>query len=249
MTEFYMRLAGLSVSAEVNYPSTKRFCADYIVDDFDGKADIAVRIEEGDIRREAEAAKERGDTFSAAMLETIALHRKVSVEMATYRAVLFHGSAVALDGEVYLFAAPSGTGKSTHARLWREYFGERVTMVNDDKPFLRAESDGKVTVYGSPWDGKHHLNTNIGLPLKAVCVLEQSDTNTIKRLTKKEALYPLYLQIFWPNTCEAVAEGIMETLECILKAPIWKLSCDMSREAVRLAYETMSGGYEKSDAS
>ena len=77
-----------------------------------------------------------------------------------------------MDGQAVLFTAKSGTGKSTHTKLWRDLFGERAVMVNDDKPLLRILKDG-VLVCGTPWDGKHRLSTNCALPLKAICILER----------------------------------------------------------------------------
>ncbi len=60
-------------------------------------------------------------------------YRKLAESLLEYGVLLFHGSSVAVDGFGYIFAAQSGTGKSTHARLWRELLGERAVMVNDDK--------------------------------------------------------------------------------------------------------------------
>lgn len=87
-----------------------------------------------------------------------------------YNILLMHGSALCMDGEAYIFAAPSGTGKSTHARLWREVFGDRVWMINDDKPLVRVEEE-RAFVFGSPWCGKHKLGCNGSARLKAVVEL------------------------------------------------------------------------------
>ena len=77
------------------------------------------------------------EPYTRAYVEWIAIYRRLSDYVLQKDVLLFHSSALALDGQVYLFAAPSGTGKSTHARLWRETFGDRVVMVNDDKPLLK----------------------------------------------------------------------------------------------------------------
>ena len=89
-----------------------------------------------------------------------------------YDTILFHGSAVAVDGIGYLFTAKSGTGKSTHTRLWRELFGERAVMLNDDKPLIKVSENG-IIVYGTPWDGKHRLSTNTFVPLKGICFMSK----------------------------------------------------------------------------
>ena len=124
-----------------------------------------------------------------AYIETLAVYRKIAEQMPTYDTVLFHSSAVAVDGAAYLFAAKSGTGKSTHARLWRELLGDRAIMINDDKPLLRI-TDAGATVFGTPWNGKHRLGTNGSAPVRAICVLERGVQNNIERIGPKEA-YPI----------------------------------------------------------
>ncbi len=132
-------------------------------------------------------------SFSDAYLETLAVYRKIADHLLSYDTLLFHGSVIAVDGEGYLFTAKSGgTGKSTHTRLWREYFGERAVMVNDDKPLLRITDSG-VTAYGTPWDGKHRLSTNIAVPLKGICILTRDTTNHIEP-AEPHAVYPLIVQ-------------------------------------------------------
>ena len=93
--------------------------------------------------------------------------------------VLFHCSAVAVDGKAYLFTAASGTGKSTHTRMWRQHFGGRAVMVNDDKPILRIKDDG-IYVCGTPWCGKHGLQTNVEVPVQGICILGGGEKNMIK---------------------------------------------------------------------
>ena len=120
-------------------------------------------------------------------LETLAVYRKLAQLLVQDDILLMHGAVVAVDGQAYLFTAQSGTGKTTHTRLWMQQFGDRAVMVNGDKPLLHITNEG-VTVYGTPWDGKEHLSTNTSCPLKALCILTRSETNHIERISKKEAL-------------------------------------------------------------
>lgn len=147
--------------------------------------------------REKSALEDRKEglpirNFPDSYLETLAVYRKFAENLLAYDTVLFHGSVVAVDGIGYLFTAKSGTGKSTHTRLWREYFGERAVMVNDDKPLLQVTENG-VIVYGTPWDGKHHLSNNISVPLKAICILTRASENHIEPISKSTA-FPMLLQ-------------------------------------------------------
>ncbi len=152
--------------------------------------------------------------------------------------LLFHGSVVAVDGVGYLFTAKSGTGKSTHTRLWRERFGPRAVMVNDDKPLLRI-ADGKVTAYGTPWDGKHRLSNNIAVPLRAVCILERGAENRIVPLTKHDA-YPMLMQ---QSHRPSDGAAMMKTMELVdrlgTSTALYRLQCNMDPETADVAYEAM----------
>ena len=163
-----------------------------------------------------------------------------SFPMPTWRYLrLFHGSVIAVDGEGYLFTAKSGTGKSTHTRLWREYFGERAVMVNDDKPLLHITDSG-VTAYGTPWDGKHRLSTNTAVPLKGICILTRDTTNHIEQ-AESHAAYPLIVQ---QTNRSLTADGMKQTLSLIDNmlnvVPVYRLGCNMNIEAARVAYEGMN---------
>ena len=169
------------------------------------------------------------------------MYRQIAEKMPAYDTVLFHGSCVAVNGEGYLFTAGSGTGKSTHAYLWRQLLGEKAVMVNDDKPLIRIREDGTAVVYGTPWDGKHRLSTNIAVPLKAVCILERAGENHIVPITKTDALPMLIRQTYRPADSAALA--ITLTLIDRLNVPFYRLSCNMDISAAELSYNTMKGGY------
>lgn len=176
--------------------------------------------------------------FPDEYLETLAVYRKLALALLEQDVLLFHGSVVAVDGQAYLFTAKSGTGKSTHTRLWREKFGSRLVMVNDDKPLIRLQN-GTATVYGTPWDGKHRLSTNIAVPLKAVCILERSEQNHIEPVTMGQALPMLFQQAYRPSEKEAM----VKTMELIRRlgesVKLYRLGCNMDPEAADVAYAGM----------
>ena len=204
---------------------------------YSGEPDLVIEISEKDLRKERDRADGQ---YSDAYLETLAVYRKIAEVMPGWDTLLIHGSAVCADGAGYLFTAKSGTGKSTHAGLWRKLLKERVQMINDDKPLLHIGKD-EVTVYGTPWNGKHHLGGNISAPLKSICFLEQAAENHIVKLAKAEA-YPLLLQqVYRP----AEREMLMKTLQLldILQDSVsfYRLSCNMDLSAAELSYSVMSG--------
>lgn len=241
--EFVCKIAGLTVAIRAQYESTRQYCASYLCD---GKPDFSVAVTDDDIAYEREKCA-RDDYLmgypsrvrSDAYLETVAVQRKLAERLFAYDTILFHGSVVAVNGIAYLFTAKSGTGKSTHTKLWREVFGDRATMVNDDKPFLKVTDNG-ILAYGSPWNGKHGLGTNTAVPLRAICILERGEENYIRQITAKKAVYMLLQQsnrpvdgILMPKYMELVGR-LADNLF------FYCLTCNMETEAATVAYEAMS---------
>ena len=152
---------------------------------------------------------------------------------------MMHGSTVAVDGNAYLFTAPCGTGKSTHTRLWRELFGDRAVMVNDDKPFLQITEDG-VWAYGSPWCGKHGLATNVCVPLKGICFLQRGKENSICSVDPEEYLGMLRHQMHVPVDPELlrISDTLVDSLAKFV--PMWEMRCNMNLDAAKVSYDAMS---------
>jgi serine kinase of HPr protein (carbohydrate metabolism regulator) len=167
------------------------------------------------------------------------LYRKLAEQLLAFDTLLFHGSAISVDGEAYLFTAASGTGKSTHTTLWRQTFGDRAVMVNDDKPLLRMV-DGKVYVCGTPWNGKHNLGTKITVPLKGLCILERAKQNSIQPITLTEVLPLLMQQSFRPRNPASV-HRVLELLNKLSESTgLYRLGCNMDPEAATVAYQGMN---------
>ena len=174
-------------------------------------------------------------------LEILAVYRQIAEQMPFRDTFLFHGSAIAVDGAGYLFTARSGTGKSTHTRLWREMLGDRAVMVNDDKPLIHLTEDGAV-VYGTPWNGKHRLGTNAVVPLKAVCILGRGERNSIRGITREEAFPMLVQQSYRPLDPAALAKTMTLVDRLSRTVPLYRLECNMDPEAAELSYNTMKEG-------
>lgn len=229
---------------EVNsiYDEVHEYCADYQTDE---NADYSVTATQADIDFEREKSAREDEIegipirqFTDSYLEELAVYRKIAEKMLNFDTVLFHGSVVAVDGVGYLFTAKSGTGKSTHTRLWREYFGERAVMVNDDKPLLHIADSG-VVAYGTPYNGKHRLGTNTSVPLKAICILTRSADNHIEPITREQAYTMLLQQVYRPADMLKMAK----TLELVDRladgVKLYRLGCNMDISAAKIAYEGM----------
>lgn len=152
-----------------------------------------------------------------------------------------HSSAVALDNRAVLFSGPCGTGKSTHAGLWQQAFGkDRAVIINDDKPVLRLDN-GAFYACGTPWSGKSTLNTNIRVPLGAIVFLRQAEENHIRRLDSKEATRMLVYQSLRPSSHMDKMNKLLTLIGALLRqTPVYQLDCNISLEAVELAYDTIN---------
>ena len=236
-----IELADVLIEIQNLYLYTQYLCRHY---EAVGPADITVKISPGDIAQERERAAREDERCSRgaadwadSYLETLAVYRGIAEKMPDYDTFLFHGSAIAVDGAAYMFTAKSGTGKSTHTRLWREMLGDRAVMVNDDKPLVRVNADGTAVVYGTPWDGKHHLSNKIAVPLRAICILERAEENHIREITKAEALPMLLQQIYRPSDPAALDKTL--TLIDRMDVQFYRLGCNMEKEAAEVSYNAM----------
>ena len=240
---FRIALAGQVIGVSALYEQTRTFCKNYLTD---APASFEVAVTPADIAYERQRSARADELEGAAVrehadpyLETLAVYRKLAQLLVQDDILLMHGAVVAVDGQAYLFTAKSGTGKTTHTRLWMRQFGDRAVMVNGDKPLLHITSEG-VTVYGTPWDGKEHLSTNTSCPLKALCILTRSETNHIERISKKEALPMLCQQSYRP--CSPIGAQKMLALVDRLgsSVPLYRLGCNMEPEAALVAYHGMN---------
>jgi hypothetical protein len=234
---FRICVADLAFDVRCVYPATERLCRDYLTD----KTPVqTIAITPADIEQERQRLlrkKNPGEALEASSpeaLERLHLCRRIAELLPQYDRVLFHGSSLSIDGTGVLFTAKSGTGKSTHTRLWRQVFGDRVRMVNDDKPFLHIGADA-VTVYGTPWRGKHSLGDNISAPLKAVYFVNRGETNRVETMTARE-LYPLLLQqTYTPENPAAMAKTLALVERLSRNVQLLRLYCNMDPEAAQIA--------------
>ena len=237
------RLAGHVINIESLYSQVHTLCAAYRVED---DAEYCITTAPADIAYERQRSARADELEGVAVrehadpaLETLAVYRKLAQLLVQDDILLMHGAVVAVDGQAYLFTAKSGTGKTTHTRLWMQQFGDRAVMVNGDKPLLHGTNTG-VTVYGTPWDGKEHLSRNIACPLKAVCILTRSETNHIERISPKEALTMLCQQSYRPAQPAALRKTLALVDLLSSNVPLYKLGCNMEPEAALVAYHGMN---------
>lgn len=151
-------------------------------------------------------------------------------------AIPIHTSTIVCKDRAILFLGESGTGKSTHTRLWRENI-EGAHLLNDDSPIIRSSA----VAYGSPWSGKTPCYRNLHYPIAAIVRLSQAPHNHMRRLSAIEALGAL-LPSCPPSFAydEQLQDAVCETLsQLISTVPVYHLECLPNAEAAQLSYSTI----------
>lgn len=158
---------------------------------------------------------------------------------APYGTLLVHASVIRCDGRAYMMTAPSGTGKSTHTRLWYDHI-PGCDLMNDDNPVLRIV-DGEPVVYGSPWSGKTPCYRNISAPLGAVVRIQQRPANSIRRLNPVEALVALLPAMSSMKWDKRVYGGVYDTVTRLIGLrAVYELGCLPNAEAALLCHDTVT---------
>lgn len=151
--------------------------------------------------------------------------------------MVLHASCIMYKGQAVLFSARSGTGKSTHTRLWKKYYPETL-IINDDLPAIRLKDDGNGSTtayaYGTPWCGKTQTNENVSTPIRAIVFLNQAPENSLRRLNGAEAAFRLLEGIRRPVLADMMQKSLDAAAEMVSVVPTYELNCTISREAVDL---------------
>ena len=128
-------------------------------------------------------------------------------------ALLFHASVIKHDGKGLLFVGKSGTGKSTHSKLWLNYV-EGSELLNDDNPVVRIV-DNVAWVFGSPWSGKTPCYKNEGVPVGGIVSLRQAAVNEVERLSVVRAYGVLLTSVSnmrWEKKCADAVDAVIHKL-------------------------------------
>lgn len=230
------KIADLIVEFNPNYHVLEKRAKKYREEE-DRENDFKITCNKDRIKKEIEKNK----SLTTELAEYMLVGATFYTGLLNFNGCLLHASAVVIDEEAYLFSASCGTGKSTHTSLWLKYLKEKNPYIlNDDKPAIRIMEDG-IYAYGTPFSGKYDKNENTRVKIKGICFLEQAKSNTIKKITPKEAI-PLFLEQTVRKLSKESMIKLLDIMDILLKEiPIYKLCCDMSEEAVQLSYKTMKG--------
>ena len=152
--------------------------------------------------------------------------------------MLMHASVIRHQEKGYLMTAPSGTGKSTHTRLWYDNI-PGCDLMNDDNPVVRIV-DGQAVVYGSPWSGKTRCYRNIQAPIGGIVRIQQRPENSIRKLSSLEAfsnLLPAISNMKWDKRVyKGICDGIAELIRL---CGMYELGCLPDAAAAHLCHDTI----------
>lgn len=226
---FVIRLADLNIRINRQDDYLLDFFKDYIVDD--NNIDFEVNISEDDIDYERHVLDDVVPIDSQCL--KLAIYRKISEQLPKYNGFLFHGSALYFDKYATILAGKSGIGKSTHAKLLRQ--NHKAIMINDDKPLIRFINDIPY-VYGTPYNGKHHLSQNISKPLKNILFINQDTNNSIVEIDSEESFKRMFAQVYRP-TNPITLDLTVKLINKLNKfTNNYILNCDISVQASDISY-------------
>lgn len=164
---------------------------------------------------------------------------------APSKMTLVHSSVIVHNGRAVLFLGESGTGKSTHTRLWIEHIPQSARL-NDDSPVLAFEN-GEAVVYGSPWSGKTNYYIPRRFPLAGVVRLSQAKENKIRRLNVLESFSALQ-----PSCPPALAQDghfqdlIVDLISDVLSVtPVFHLACLPDADAAWTSHDAIFGHIDR----
>ena len=177
--------------------------------------------------------------YAAMSLIDFALRIACTYISSHYGALMIHSSVVSIDGKANLFLGASGTGKSTHSRLWLDNI-PGAELVNDDNPILRVEN-GQVFVYGTPWSGKTPCYKNEEYPIGAIVQLRQAPENKIRKQTVIESYVSIKTSVAGKAWEKEIADGQHQTIEKLIGATrLYQLDCLPDADAALLCSQTIS---------
>ena len=162
------------------------------------------------------------------------------VVLSENSAIAIHSSVIVSRERGVLFLGESGTGKSTHTRLWRENI-EGATLLNDDSPIVRIV-DGKALVFGSPWSGKTPCYKNADVPVGAIIKLSQAPHNKLETISLPQAYAYMLSSTSGLKMEQTMADNMFETIKHIIThTPCYHLACLPNEEAAKVCWDGIKG--------
>lgn len=151
--------------------------------------------------------------------------------------MILHSCLVNTKSGAILFSGNSGIGKSTQGNLWCTYENGRV--INGDRSII-YKRDSKWVASGSPYAGSSRVYVNEAVPIRAIVMLGQDKTCSIRRLNASEAFRSVYRQTTMNDWNMQFVNKVCDFLnELVSELPVYELRCTPDRDAVDLLKDTL----------
>ena len=235
-----IELAGTKIALNVLYLQSVNKVSDFVSD---GECTLSYSSSEMRIIEEKDFLKSKAPNlkFKDWEYEINSIFRDLTRILFEQGIIVFHGVTVVMNNEGYLFTAPSGTGKSTHANLWLDTFSKKARILNGDKTLLKI-SNNVLYAYGSPWKGKENIGYNGHVRIKAICHIKRSSINSIQEVTAPQDALPWFLQQTVLKDKNNFLRDIIQWYKRIAGSiSCYDLYCNISRESVLIAYNKING--------
>ena len=202
--------------------------------------DFTVHTDELNIK---EKIKELGGEKYRNRAIDLEIHQNIAEWLPLHDAFLLHSACFDVNGIGVAFSAHSGTGKTTHMLLWQKLLGDKMTVVNGDKPIVRFfEDEPEIPyAYGTPWCGKEHFGCNMRTPLKHICFIERADKNSCEPLDKSDAVNLIFNQVYMPKDPAAMMKTIQLIDRLLSSCKLWKIRCNMESDAAETSFNAIFG--------
>ena len=226
------KIADLIVEYTAKYDDLKRLSEQFVYSG-EGEADITLSVTDKQLENMLSRSVE-GTTIGE--IENLAISSEFNRKVIEHGVMLVHSSALIYDGGAYLFSADSGVGKSTHTKLWLKAFGDKVHIMNDDKPVVRLYDD-YAQAFGTPFDGGSGIALNENYPLKAIIFVERGEENSVRIPDNKEIIQKLYFQTARMVNRETAEKMLLNFEKLLTLSKFYVLTCNMDISAAYVAFD------------
>ena len=216
---YKLKIADLIIDVIAKDDRSKPLFNDYLIDSNDN-ADISINIENSN------------DEF-------IDIHDGLAKNIVKYNGFVIHGACILYKDNAYLFIAPSGTGKTTHIRLWMKHLKDLV-VINGDKPIIRLINTLPY-IYGTPWMGKERYGNNTSAKLKSIILLKQGPIDKIAKIDKKEHINEIFNQIYMPEDKTTLIETMDLVDKVFNNVDVYSMDATMNDSAFITCFEVLTG--------
>ena len=231
-----IKIAGIPIGIDARFEYTEKYVSEFVCDE---TPLFTVSSTDADIEYECRMS---GVKLPDQYVENVVMYRKIAERLSAFSALVFHGAILEYDGRAYAVTAHSGVGKTTHTRLWLSEFGDKVKILNGDKPIFRI-IDGVPYACSTPWRGKEGYGYNAMLPLGGIAFLSRGITNKSRKATPDQVSMRLMNQIYISKTNGLSIARSMQVADSILSSvPLYELECNMDPEAAHVAYSAFVEG-------